>query len=131
MTRRIAAVAAVVSLSTTVVAACTPHQIETFHSLTPGQQNAVVKHLSRPAGVGRFLECVKHHESRGDYRAQNPHSSASGAYQFIRSTWRNVSRSAGHPGYPTAASAPAWVQDAVAVHTLRTVGRSPWAGTGC
>ena len=111
--------------------ACTPTQLHWFHhDATPAQRDAVVAHLSRPT-LTPFLRCVRHHESRGDYGAQNPRSSASGAFQFVDGTWRTVSRSAGHPGYPTAASAPPWVQDAVAIHTVRTVGRSPWAGTGC
>src|SRR6478735_7470380 len=46
-----------------------------------------------------FLTCVRHHESdrtgayphiRG-YTAQNPGSTASGAYQFLDSTWRGAS----------------------------------------
>lgn len=85
-----------------------------------------------------FLTCVRHHESdRGGYPhtdgygAQNPYSSASGAYQFIDSTWRNVSARAGHGGYPSAASAPWWVQDAVAHHLAYSGGRSAWAGTNC
>ena len=85
-----------------------------------------------------FLTCVRHHESdRGayphinGYGAQNPYSSASGAYQFINSTWRNVSARSGHAGYATAASAPWYVQDAVALWTYNNGGRSAWAGTGC
>lgn len=85
-----------------------------------------------------FLVCVRHHESdRGPYphangyRAENPVSSASGAYQYLSSTWRNVSASAGYPGYPTAASAPMQVQDAVALWHLNNLGKSAWNGTGC
>jgi hypothetical protein len=85
-----------------------------------------------------FLTCVRHHESdRGGYPhtngygAQNPYSSASGAYQFIDSTWRNVSARAGHGGYARASHAPWWVQDAVAHHLAYSGGRSAWAGTGC
>lgn len=85
-----------------------------------------------------FLVCVRRHESdRGayphanGYRAQNPRSSASGAYQYLRSTWANVSSMAGYPGYPTASSAPPWVQDAVAYWHINNLGRSAWNGTGC
>lgn len=53
-------------------------------------------------------------ESGGDIHAQNPTSSASGKWQVINSTWN------GYMGYPTAASAPEWVQDAFA--------RELWAG---
>ena len=86
-----------------------------------------------------FLTCVRHHESDGGgawpyiggYSAQNPRSSASGAYQFIDSTWRNAASSAGHPGYSRAVHAPWWVQDAVAMHAVNNGGRSHWAGAGC
>ena len=85
-----------------------------------------------------FLTCVRHHESdRGayphvnGYGAQNPRSSASGAYQFIDSTWRNVSARSGHGGYARASSAPWHVQDAVALWMYNNGGRSAWAGTGC
>jgi hypothetical protein len=47
------------------------------------------------------MEC----ESGGSLTAQNPSSSASGKWQVIDSTWNNFM------GYPTAASAPEWVQD--------------------
>ncbi|MGI9576694.1 MAG: hypothetical protein ACR2OH_00675 [Microthrixaceae bacterium] len=86
-----------------------------------------------------FLTCVRRHESDrsgawpyvGGYNAQNPVSSASGAYQFIDSTWRNVSVRAGHPGYAKAKHAPWYVQDEVALHLVNSGGRSAWAGTGC
>ena len=47
-------------------------------------------------------------ESKGNIRAQNPTSSASGKWQVINSTWN------GYGGYATAASAPESVQDAFA-----------------
>ncbi len=57
-------------------------------------------------------------ESGGNIRAQNPTSSASGKWQFIRSTW------AGFGGYAEAYLAPESVQDAKA--------RILWAGgAGC
>ena len=85
-----------------------------------------------------FLTCVRRHESdRGayphinGYGAQNPSSSASGAYQFLDSTWRNVSARSGHGGYARASHAPWYVQDAVALWMYNNGGRSAWAGTGC
>lgn len=78
-----------------------------------------------------FLSCVRAHESGGNYAAKNPGSSASGAYQFIDSTWRTVSARAGHAGYARASAAPWWVQDAVALWLYSNGGRSAWAGTGC
>lgn len=61
---------------------------------------------------------VKQRESGGDYNAQNPTSSASGAWQFLDSTWN------GYGGYSRAVYAPPDVQDAKA--------REVWAGgAGC
>lgn len=48
---------------------------------------------------------VKMRESGGDYNARNPTSTASGAWQFLDSTW------AGFGGYPRAYLAPPEVQD--------------------
>ncbi len=94
---------------------------------------AAVEAHRREVQAHPFLVCVRAHESdrAGGYTAQNPYSTASGAYQFLDSTWRNVSAKAGHPGYSRALLAPWWVQDAVAMWVLNNVGRSPWAGTGC
>ena len=81
-----------------------------------------------------FLACVRAHESAeaGLYSAQNPRSSASGAYQFLDSTWRVVSGRAGHGGYARAIHAPWYVQDAVAYDTaIRRGERYHWNGTGC
>lgn len=85
-----------------------------------------------------FLVCVRRHESdrsrypytRG-YRAKNPRSTASGAYQFLNSSWRVLSKRAGYPGWGRAMDAPPAVQDAVAYWTLKNYGKSPWRGTGC
>ena len=61
---------------------------------------------------------VMRRESGGNIRAKNPSSSASGKWQFIRSTW------AGFGGYAEAWQAPESVQDAKA--------RQLWAGgRGC
>lgn len=81
-----------------------------------------------------FLACVRNHESAtaGLYAAENPTSTASGAYQFLDSTWRVVSAQAGHPGYARAIYAPWYVQDAVAYDLAIVRGqRFHWDGTGC
>ncbi len=127
------------------ITACTPAQIDAYNSMSPEDQAKVVAALQEqqatPAApsLHPFLTCVRHHESDRDggypydngYRAENPYSSASGAYQFIDSTWRNVSARAGHGGYSHAAHAPEWVQDAVALWTINNGGKSAWTGTGC
>jgi Transglycosylase-like domain len=129
-------IASTVFLSSIVLlgaVACTPEQVSVFMTLTEDQQQKVIaaRQTQTHTPPGGFLACVRNHESGGDYTAKNPASTASGAYQFLDSTWRTVSAAAGHGGYPTARSAPPAVQDAVAIHTLQTVGKSPWNGTGC
>lgn len=40
--------------------------------------------------VDRILRTIRTRESGGNYTARNPHSTASGAYQFINGTWRGL-----------------------------------------
>ena len=119
----------------TIAASCTPEEIAAYGTLNAQEREAVHQHLNPPAPVhsppGGFLACVRRHESGGDYRAENPVSTASGAYQFLDSTWRTMSARAGHRGWGHAASAPPWVQDAVAQYTVDSGWRSAWNGTGC
>lgn len=44
---------------------------------------------------GGIAACIRKYESGGNYRALNPGSGASGAYQFMDATWRSVT---GLPG---------------------------------
>lgn len=124
-------IAIIVGLST--VAACTPEEVEVFLSLSPEVQAVVLNALQNPPHnpPGGYLACVRHAESRGDYQAQNSRSTASGAYQFLDSTWATVSVQAGHGGYAKARHAPPQVQDAVAEYTLKTQGKQPWAANSC
>lgn len=82
-----------------------------------------------------ILQQVASRESSGNYLAQNPKTSASGAYQFVNDTWQMASAATGVPYYPTAASAPASVQDINALWLLRYAGGDPnasvaWAASG-
>lgn len=118
-------------------------------NITPEQDN-ILKALSAQSEERRYLEgiharqqaihnhpflvCVRNHESAtaGLYSAQNPSSSASGAYQFLDSTWRVVASQSGYGGYARAVHAPWYVQDAVAYDVAITRGqRFHWNGTGC
>ena len=65
---------------------------------TSGRSEQSGEAKPRPV-VGQTLRCIREAESGGDYRAENPTSSASGAWQFIDSTWESVT------GLPAPASA--------------------------
>lgn len=69
------------------------------------------------------LAKIKYCESTNNYQAQNPNSTASGAYQFLDTTWRSLNAS---HGYARAKYAPAAVQDAAAVELYNQMGTSPW-----
>ena len=64
----------------------------------------------------QILETIKKRESGGNYNIRSNSSSASGAYQFIDSTWRSRAQAAGvdTQKYPRAFMAPPEVQDKVA-----------------
>jgi hypothetical protein len=117
--------------------ACTDEQVAQFQALDAASQAAVIASLQTPPAApahnppGGFLACVRRHESGGNYQAQNPTSTASGAYQYLNSTWRTMSARAGHSGWGHAADAPPHIQDAVAIHTVNSGWSSAWNGTGC
>jgi hypothetical protein len=56
--------------------------------------------------IAVILDTIRTQESSGDYTARSTGSTASGAYQFLDTTW------AGYGGYPSAYLAPVAVQDA-------------------
>lgn len=66
--------------------------------------------------LGVILDTIRTLESGGDYQAHASGASASGAYQYIDSTWRHWAAEADISTdlYPTADSAPAHIQDQVA-----------------
>jgi len=66
-------------------------------------------------GVDQVLATIRKRESGGNYNARAKGSSASGAYQFIDSTWQSLTRKYKIGGeYKSAGSAPAQIQDQVA-----------------
>jgi hypothetical protein len=112
----------------------------------PNHPKIVVKKKPRPAAVSRdrrpvapawaveFGRCVIGHESAnaGLYKAENPTSSASGAYQFVDNTWQHYARLAGYGSkYSRASSAPPSVQDAVFYKAVMMRDFYHWKGTHC
>lgn len=135
-TKKLTSIAILALMTVGIISACSPEEVAIYNTLNPAEQAAVHEALSPPPAPehnppGGFLACVRRHESGGNYRAENPVSTASGAYQFLDSSWRTLSARAGHGGYGHAASAPPWVQDAVAIYTVNAGWSSAWNGTGC
>jgi hypothetical protein len=136
-TAKAAALLSAITISLLFASSCTTEQVAQFQALDPASQAAVIAHLQTPPAPpahnppGGFLACVRAHESGGNYQAENPISTASGAYQFLDSTWQTMSARAGHSGWGHAADAPAAVQDAVAQFTVNSGWASAWDGTGC
>lgn len=86
------------------------------------------RHVVIPYKLKRIRGCESWGDphAKGNYQAQNSHSTASGAYQYLDSTW------GGHRGYEKARYAPKWIQDKRAVRDFKNVGARPWyASRGC
>jgi hypothetical protein len=72
--------------------------------------------------VNQILETIKKRESGGNYQAQAKGSSASGAYQFIDSTWQAQTKKAGiGTEYKSAKDAPKEIQDAIAKQMVNDI----------
>lgn len=80
-----------------------------------------------------LADLVQAFESGGNYSAVNPNGGASGAYQFVPSSWLRFAGLAGvnTAQYPSAASAPPAVQDQVFAQAVATSGLSSWTCPGC
>ena len=78
-----------------------------------------------PANIEKILATIRTKESGGDYGAQARGSTASGAYQFIDSTWNSVTGKYGiGQEYRRAKDAPPAVQDAVAAAYVQDILRN-------
>ena len=72
--------------------------------------------------IKRIMETIKMRESGGNYSEQNPSGSASGAYQFIDSTWKSLTAKYRiGTEYPKAKLAPPEIQDAVAAKYIEEI----------
>lgn len=70
-------------------------------TIAPAAQNVIVY----PSQIANILATIRYVESRGNYTAPPNKGRASGAYQFITSTWNN------YAGYRDAYLAPPEIQD--------------------
>lgn len=74
--------------------------------------------LDRLAGGGnveKIMATIRQRESSNNYQAQNPVTTASGAYQFIDKTWQSLTKQFGiGTEYKSAGLAPKEIQDAIA-----------------
>jgi len=89
-----------------------------------------------PKWIRELSLCIRKHESidLGHYRAENPNSTASGAYQMIYRFWHGNAKwvpIAKKWANGPAGKAPAHVQDAVFIHSIRNGGVLAWKGTNC
>lgn len=95
--------------------------------LSCGTAGSTATLTSAPGDLATFLAAIVQHESGGNYTAHSPTSTASGAYQFIDTTWASEARAAGfsqYAGMPAAVAPPA-VQDAVAGFMAQAIYNSP------
>lgn len=81
---------------------------------------STTKAPTRSSKMTRVLACIRHYESRGNYRAVSRSGKYLGAYQFSRGTWRSV----GGSGNPAHASPDE--QDARAESLYHKRGLRPW-----
>lgn len=81
-----------------------------------------------PADIEKILATLRTNESSGNYgeNSYKPGSSASGAYQFLDSTWKTRTATAGiGTEYPRAYMAPPEIQDAVAARYVQDILKMP------
>lgn len=88
------------------------------------QEQSIQTTETKTTSVNSHLQAIKQRESEGDYKAVNPSSGASGAYQILDSTWSAYAPSE-YQGM-SAADAPKSVQDEVAQKIYDKAGPSQW-----
>jgi hypothetical protein len=113
------------SRPTSASAARVPAQPRTSVPAPPGA-GGVSPHHNDP-----FLTCVRHRESRGNYRVINPAGPWYGAYQFLASTWNITARHAGRldlVGVLPSDASP-YDQDEMAWSLYQWQGSGPWGGS--
>jgi len=77
---------------------------------------------SGDAEVDKILATIRQRESGGNYTIQAKGSTASGAYQFINSTWKGLTKQYGiGTEYGSAKDAPPEIQDAVASAYIKDI----------
>lgn len=86
-----------------------------------------------PASIEQFAWCVVKHESwnSGRWTAENPYSTASGAFQFIDGTFEVWLKRAGLSGSRHAADNSPAIQTRVFIYAVTHGGKSAWRGTNC
>ena len=101
-------------------------------ALVPDADRIPQPSRSAPTAAVRLLRCVVNHESRGNPRAENPRSTASGLFQFLDGTWRHYAKHVPSARkYRHAAHAPAATQWEVALLAVKWGGKHAWDGTHC
>ena len=89
----------------TTVAGTSPDPVPTTLAPPTTPAPAAQQVIAYPSQIANILATIRYLESRGDYLAAPNKGRASGAYQFITSTWDN------YGGYKDAYLAPPEVQD--------------------
>ncbi len=96
-----ATTAATATPTTNAPAPTTTAPPPTSTTIAPAAQNVI----AYPSQIANILATIRYVESRGNYTVVPNKGRASGAYQFITSTWD------GYAGYPEAYLAPPEIQD--------------------
>lgn len=114
------------------------HDVRPMHGLAGKYLDSNVNAVWKGASHAERMVwlCIRRHESMS-YTGENPTSSASGAGQWLNSTWDGLKHWVKIGGefvarqYDEAKDAPAYVQDAAFRHVYKLGELRMWQGTGC